>query len=200
MACMFPSSKWIYQLAVWPTGVYQGSVNALVDVNLMRFSISFEVLFFHLFHSFKTRSFTVILSVIAAVLAAPVHFNSPPPSLQGVNLTSVFQSALVPRAVVLLAVICTDVNFAGSCVTIVSPAPFDSAHPIACAPMTAPFIKSVSSTRGMTDGYTCFLYPELNCGGTRLVVSEKISDFRAAVVNFNDKVLSWNCGSALTSL
>ncbi|KAJ7113091.1 hypothetical protein C8R44DRAFT_882118 [Mycena epipterygia] len=109
-------------------------------------------------------------------------------------------SVLLPKAVVQLAVICTDVNFAGSCNVIVAPAPFDSVHPIGCAPMTAPFIKSISSVRGVTDGYTCLLYPELNCLGTRLVISGQIPDLRVASVDFNDKALSWNCGSALTSV
>ncbi|KAJ6532920.1 hypothetical protein DFH09DRAFT_1370166 [Mycena vulgaris] len=144
------------------------------------------------------RSFTVILSVLAAVLAAP--------------------RALVPRAVVPLAVICTDVDFAGSCVTIVSPAPFESAHPIGCAPMTAPFTPGAKTDapgcqQTLLELKLCDHRErwaqrrarlrgvfELNCGGTRLVVSGKIPDFRAAAVNFNDKALSWNCGSALTSV
>ncbi|KAJ7479667.1 hypothetical protein FB451DRAFT_1556536 [Mycena latifolia] len=97
--------------------------------------------------------FTVILSLIAAAVVAP---------------SALAPRAVVPRAVVPLAEICTDVNFKGSGITIVSPGPFDSAHPIGCGPMTAPFIKSIFSARGITDGYTFFLYPELNCGGTRL--------------------------------
>ncbi|KAF7365864.1 hypothetical protein MVEN_00460900 [Mycena venus] len=128
------------------------------------------------------HTFTVTLSLVAAVLAAP-------------------SAMLVPRAAVPLGVICTDINFKGSCVTFTVAAPFDAAHsPTGCADMTAPFIRSVSSAHGVTDGYTCFLYSELGCVGERLVISGQIPDFTAPSVNFNDKALSWNCGSALTSV
>ncbi|KAF7339142.1 hypothetical protein MVEN_01991000 [Mycena venus] len=98
-----------------------------------------------------------------------------------------------------LAVICTDINYGGNCIEFVSP-PFDSAHPLGCAPLKAPYAGNISSAHGVTDGYTCFLYPQLGCLGTRLVISGQIPDFRAASVNFNDKALSWSCGSALTSV
>ncbi|KAJ7906082.1 hypothetical protein B0H13DRAFT_1881025 [Mycena leptocephala] len=87
----------------------------------------------------------------------------------------------------------------GTATEFVSP-PFDSAHPLGCAPLQAPYAGNISSAHGVTDGYTCFLYPQLGCLGTRLVISGQIPDFRAASVNFNDKALSWSCGSALTSV
>ncbi|KAJ7931797.1 hypothetical protein B0H13DRAFT_1857762 [Mycena leptocephala] len=98
-----------------------------------------------------------------------------------------------------LAVICTDINYGGNCIEFVSP-PFDSAHPLGCAPLQAPYACNISSAHGVTDGYSSFLYPQLGCLGTRLVISGQIPDFRAASVNFNDKALSWSCGSALTSV
>ncbi|KAJ7836272.1 hypothetical protein B0H14DRAFT_3460836 [Mycena olivaceomarginata] len=122
------------------------------------------------------RSFAVaILFLVSAALAAP---------------------AVVPKANVGYAVFCTDINYGGSCVEVVEPAstvPYNGG----CANTTPPFTKSISSAHGVTDGYTCFLYPELNCGGTRLVISGQIPDFRVASVNFNDKAQSWSCGSAL---
>ncbi|KAF8158803.1 hypothetical protein K438DRAFT_1986217 [Mycena galopus ATCC 62051] len=66
-----------------------------------------------------------------------------------------------------------------------------------CANMTPPFVASISSAHGVTDGYTCFLYPELNCQGTRLVISGQIPDFLDPSINFNDKALSWSCGSVV---
>ncbi|KAJ7601148.1 hypothetical protein C8J56DRAFT_27319 [Mycena floridula] len=125
------------------------------------------------------RSFSVVLVLISVVAAAP---------------------SLVARAPVAMGEICTDINFGGSCVVFEAPAPFIAGHPFGCPAMTAPFIKSVSSARGLTDGYTCFLYSELNCQGTRLVISGQIPNFRAASVNFNDKALSWSCDSALTKV
>ncbi|KAF7368342.1 hypothetical protein MVEN_00155700 [Mycena venus] len=123
------------------------------------------------------RSFAVIISLVTMAFAVP--------------------AAIVPKAsTVGLAVFCTDINFQGSCVEVVEP-PFTDTPEAGCANMGAPFVKSISSARGVTDGYTCFLYPELNCKGTRLVVSGQIPDFRAPSVNFNDKALSWSCGSAL---
>ncbi|KAJ7601150.1 hypothetical protein C8J56DRAFT_880677 [Mycena floridula] len=125
------------------------------------------------------RSFSVVLALISAVAAAP---------------------SLVARAPVPLGEVCTDINFGGSCVVFEAAAPFTAGHPSGCAANTAPFIKSISSARGLTDGYTCFLYSESNCQGTRLVISGQIPDFRAASVNFNDKALSWSCDSALTKV
>ncbi|KAJ6476637.1 hypothetical protein DFH09DRAFT_1216383 [Mycena vulgaris] len=122
------------------------------------------------------RSFTVILSFISAALAAP--------------------AVLTPKATTVgMAVVCTDINFGGRCVEFVSgPLHVDLAG---CANMDPTFQKSISSAHGVTDGYTCFLYPEQNCKGTRLVVSGQIPDFRAPSVNFNDKAQSWACGSVV---
>ncbi|KAF7378184.1 hypothetical protein MSAN_00242900 [Mycena sanguinolenta] len=119
------------------------------------------------------RTIAVILSLMSVAFAAP---------------------AIVPKANVGLAVFCTDINFGGSCVEIVEPA-FSGEG--GCANNTPPFVKSISSARGVTDGYTCFLYPELNCQGTRLVISGQIPDFRVPSINFNDKAVSWSCGSVL---
>ncbi|KAJ7831648.1 hypothetical protein B0H13DRAFT_2430623, partial [Mycena leptocephala] len=124
---------------------------------------------------FTMRSSTVILSIISVTLAAP--------------------TTLVPKAsVVGLAVFCTDINYGGSCVEIVEP-PFTGEG--GCASTSPIFTKSISSAHGVTDGYTCFLYPEINCQGKRLVISGQMPDFRVPSINFNDKALSWRCGSAL---
>ncbi|KAJ7289444.1 hypothetical protein C8J57DRAFT_1277706 [Mycena rebaudengoi] len=120
----------------------------------------------------------------------------------GIVAVSAAPSALVPRAPVLLGEVCTDINFKGSCITFVAAGPFTAGTPGAhgCADNTAPFIKTISSARGLTDGYTCFLYSELKCAGKRVVISGQIPDFRAPNINFNDKALSWSCDSALTSI
>ncbi|KAJ7875619.1 hypothetical protein B0H13DRAFT_2056477 [Mycena leptocephala] len=82
-------------------------------------------------------SFTVILSIVSVALAAP--------------------AALVPKAsVVGLAVFCTDINYGGSCVEAVA-APYTSEG--GCASTSPTFTENISSTHGVTDGYTCFLYP-----------------------------------------
>ncbi|KAJ7058498.1 hypothetical protein C8F01DRAFT_292317 [Mycena amicta] len=124
------------------------------------------------------RSFRVILSLVTvgAVIAAPA------PTVIG------------------LAVICTAVDFNGSCIQFVSPEPFDSAHPSGCVPMTAPFSKSVSSARGVTNGYTCFLYADLACATKPLVISGQIPNFLSPSVDFNDKAVAWSCGSAFNSV
>jgi hypothetical protein len=162
------------------------------------------------------RSSTVILSIISVALAAPV--SSTFPAIAATADSALHQATLVPKAsVVGLAVFCTDINYGGSCVEIVEP-PFTGEG--GCASTSTIFTKSISSAHGVTDGYTCFLYPwvlrlsyqygalkmlntyfllcsEINCQGKRLVISGQMPDFRVPSINFNDKALSWSCGSAL---
>ncbi|KAF8180549.1 hypothetical protein K438DRAFT_1976736 [Mycena galopus ATCC 62051] len=119
-------------------------------------------------------SFAAILAVISVALAAP--------------------ATLVAKQEIGLAVFCTDINFEGDCVEVESQ-PFHGQG--GCANLAAPYIDSISSARGVTDGYTCFLYSGLDCTGSSLVVSGQIPDFLAASVNFNDKAVSWSCGSVV---
>ncbi|KAJ7031635.1 hypothetical protein C8F04DRAFT_1397146 [Mycena alexandri] len=109
----------------------------------------------------------ILLTLITAALAAPNGL---------VNAKAPAIDTLLPRTAgaIGLGVVCTGVNFTGSCVEFVS-APFDAAHsPGGCAASGAPFVESVSSARGVIDGYTCFLFSEANCQGTRFVISGQI--------------------------
>lgn len=59
---------------------------------------------------------------------------------------------------------CTDVQFGGSCETTYYPSaalvPVESVDGIECfANFTSPYAASISSAEGLTNGFTCFLYP-----------------------------------------
>ncbi|KAJ7695282.1 hypothetical protein B0H14DRAFT_3659123 [Mycena olivaceomarginata] len=146
------------------------------------------------------RSFAVaILFLVSAALAAP---------------------AVVPKANVGYAVFCTDINYGGSCVEVVEPAstvPYNGGCANTTPPVHQEHLERARRDRrihllpvpvrapcpGTPSGSLTQLfawvsdYSELNCGGTRLVISGQIPDFRVASVNFNDKAQSWSCGSAL---
>ncbi|KAJ7573656.1 hypothetical protein C8J56DRAFT_1173414 [Mycena floridula] len=87
---------------------------------------------------------------------------------------------------------CTDTGFHGLCAIAV---PHDTQMPTPCANMSDDFAAKVSAARGITDGYTCFLYSQPNCVGVMLTVSGSIPDFLDDAIEYNDRAMSWYCDS-----
>ncbi|KAJ7577522.1 hypothetical protein C8J56DRAFT_970982 [Mycena floridula] len=85
---------------------------------------------------------------------------------------------------------CTNINFHGSCAIAV---PFDTQMPTPCADFQPPFANSLSSAKGISLGYTCFIFSGTGCQGNKKVISGTIPSFLDASFDFNDQALSWYC-------